>query len=263
MFEQTKCCVSTLCQVFAASVSTSCLCCGCFALNVVFTVWFKPLCICTVRHHPISFEANGSIWADNPSIQENHFVWQPHLPTPQHYHHHASWVRGEASDHDQFLLFLPVYSGANRSRSDLSVRCCSTTLWTSCFTTSSHLVINPLYELRWRLLFVFSDCWHYWLRHPYLLKGAFDLDMSSPRNCHPWQLFFMVFESYDVPLLTSVLFMFKDVLHSWFAHLITGGDSSLDSILTTTNRFQMQMRHLKSTADLWYVCLTNKRLSVD
>ncbi len=78
---------------------------------VAFAVCFGSLSICTVKRRPMSSEAFGWIWADNIArntsefillflsavtssiIQENQFHWQPYMPTPWHYHHHASLMR--------------------------------------------------------------------------------------------------------------------------------------------------------------------------
>ena len=120
------------------------------------------------------------------------------MPTPWHYHHHASLMRWYALDHEQFLYFSMLFSfhhsGTSWSLSHLSIGCCSRTvkayldvvwqtlIWPSCFRDS------PMVYILWWTLCIHMvksslDCW-LWHTHtptswrvfliwPTVVKGVF------------------------------------------------------------------------------------------
>ena len=105
------------------------------------------------------------------------------MPTPWHYHHHASLMRWYVLDHEQFLsfsiLFSSHHSGTSWSLSHLSIGCCSRTvkafldvvwqtlIWSSCFWGS------PMVYILWWTLCIHSGevfSWLLTLTHIHLLS---------------------------------------------------------------------------------------------
>ena len=120
------------------------------------------------------------------------------MPTPWHYHHHASLMRWYVLDHEQFLSFSILlsshHSGTSGSLSHLSIGCCSRTVkafFRCCLANSNldilflrltnglHLVVNPLYSLWWSLLLIVDfdthtpTSWRLFLIWPTVVKGFF------------------------------------------------------------------------------------------
>lgn len=107
-------------------------------------VCFGSLSLCTVNHHPTSFDASGWIWADYIGLYTSQVtllllsaVTSPSVntrePVPQAAHVFTTYplqkVRWYASVHEQFFLFhIPFsshHSGTRWSLSTLSIGRCS------------------------------------------------------------------------------------------------------------------------------------------
>ena len=120
------------------------------------------------------------------------------MPTPWHYHHHASLMRWYVLDDEQFLSFSTLFSshhcGTSWSWSYLSIGCPSRTVkafFRCCLANSNlvflllrltnglHLVVNPLYSLWWSLLLIVDfetqtpTSWRVLLIWPTVVKGFF------------------------------------------------------------------------------------------
>ena len=194
------------------------------------------------------------------------------MPTPWHYHHHASLMRWYVLDHEQFLsfsiLFSSHHSGTSWTLSHLSIGCCyrtvqafldvvwQTQIWSSCFWGSP-----MVYVLWWTLCIhsveVFS--WLLTLTHIHLPPGECSWSgqllwmgllvlLSSPVH-----FFLRMFQTVD--LATPNVFAISLIGLFWFFSLmmvwLTDSDSSLDLILRVySNRFQMQIAHFKWTLAL-------------
>ena len=211
------------------------------------------------------------------------------MPTPWHYHHHASLMRWYVLDHEQFLsfsiLFSSHHSGTSWSLSS-SVhrmlfqnckgffRCClansNLVFLFLRLTNGLHLVVNPLYSLWWGLLTHTPSSWRVFLIWPTVVKGFFftreRILLSSTTvvfrgpsgsfcvaELTVCSFFLRMFQTVDLAtpnvfaLSLISLFRFFSLMMACF----TDSDSSLDRIVRVdSNRFQMQIAHLKLTLDL-------------
>ena len=210
------------------------------------------------------------------------------MPTPWHYHHHASLMRWYALDHEQFLSFSILFSSLWYKLIFVSsahwilfqncerfFRCClansNLAFMFLRLTNGLHLVVNPLYSLWWSLLLIVDfdthtpTSWRVFLIWPTVVKGVF-----FTRERIIWSSTTVVFRG-----LPGLLVLLSSPVHSLFLRMIwphlmlllslmglfrffslmmacfTDSDRSLDLTLRVdSNRFQMQIAHLKCTLDL-------------
>ncbi len=244
---------------------------------VAFAVCFGSLSFCTVKRRPMSSEAFGWIWADNIARNTSEFILlllsavtssiNTREPVPlAAIHAHAMLV---SSVHRMLFQNCEGFFRCCLANSNLAFLFLR-------LTNGLHLVVNPLYSLWWSLLLIVDfdthtpTSWRVFLSWPTVVKGVFFTRerilrssttvvfrglpgllvlLSSPVHSFFLRMFQKVVLA--TPNVFAISLMGVFCFFSLMMACFTDSDSSLELILTVdSNRFQMQIAHLKLTLDL-------------
>ena len=192
------------------------------------------------------------------------------MPTPWHYHHHASLMRWYVLDHEQFLsffiLFSSHHSGTRWYLSHLSIGCCSRTvkafldvvwqtlIWSSCFWGS------PMVYILWWTLCIHSGevfSWLLTLTHIHLPPGECSCSWTVVKG-----FFFtreiIILSSTTVVLWSSGSFVVAELTSAFF---LSKCSQRVD--LATPNVFAISLIGLFWFFSLMMACFTDSDSSLD